>query len=383
MKLGLVSLVMGAILATTQAAISDASSVDANGSADGTISLSQDSRAQREIKLAEVKRKNLSGRIEATAVVEPDAGRIAHVTPRIRARVVKLIAEPGQAVKPGDPLAVLSSIELGQAKNEYLKARSLEEISRQQLAREERLFKDKIAAQKDVLEARANHDTALAQLSSTREALRLLIPPSQLEKIAWSGNGAPLSDFTLTAPIAGTVVKRDLTLGSMVSGDADVITIIDLTKVWVLVNVFEHDLAGLQVGQPADISVNAYPDNRFKGVVSYISAAVDRSTRTVQARIDVPNPQKLLKPGMFASADITTTSNTRATLIAPASAIYDVNGEKSVFVDLGADRFGLRPVKLGQAGGEEVEIVSGVKEGDQVVSEGGLVLKAMLVNTAE
>ena len=380
MKLGLVSLVMAAILATTQAAISGASSL--NGSADGTILLSQESRAQREIKLAEIKRKNLSGRIEATAVIEPDAGRIAHVTPRIRARVIKLIAELGQAVKPGDALAVLSSIELGQAKNEYLKARSLEGIARQQLAREERLFKDKIAAQKDVLEARANHDTALAQLSSTREALRLLIPPSQLDKLAWSGNGVPLSDFTLTAPIAGTVVKRDLTLGSMVSGDADVITIIDLKKVWVLVNVFEHDLAGLQVGEPAEISVNAYPDDRFKGVVSYIGAAVDRSTRTVQARIDAPNPQQLLKPGMFASAAITTT-NTRAGLIAPASAIYDVNGKKSVFVDLGADRFGLRPVKLGQAGSEEVEIVSGLKEGDRVVSEGGLLLKAMFVNTAE
>jgi cobalt-zinc-cadmium efflux system membrane fusion protein len=351
--------------------------------ADGVISLGQGSKALADLKFAEIKRKQLSNLITATAVIEPDAHKIAHVTSRIRARVLKLIAEPGQEVKPGDPLAVLSSIELGQAKAEYLKARVLEQIAAQHLAREERLFKDKIAAAKDVLEARANHEIALALYQSTREALRLLISPKELQSLKWSENGEPLSDFTLTAPIAGTVTKRNLTIGAFVSGDESVITIIDLRNVWVLVNVFEHDLSTLQIGEPAEVTVEAYPDDHFRGVVSYIGDTVDRATRTVQARIDVPNPERRLKPGMFAAAQITTTERqSRVVLTAPASAVYDINGQKSVFVEVSSDHFAVRPVKLGSAGHADIEILSGVNEGEHVVSEGGLALKAMLVNGA-
>ena len=380
MTRAMASLMLAVLLAIAPRAMAGAATEKAPSQ--GLITLGQGSKALADLKFAEIKRKKISGLLAATAVIEPDAHKIAHVTPRIRARVLKLIAEPGQEVKPGDPLVVLSSIELGQAKADYLKARVLEQIAAQHLAREERLFKDKIAAAKDVLEARANHEIALAQYKSTREALRLLISTKELDSLTWSENGQPLSDFTLTAPIAGTVTKRNLTIGSFVSGDESVITIIDLRNVWVLVNVFEHDLSGLSVGEAAAIAVEAYPDARFRGVVSYIGDTVDRSTRTVQARIDVPNPEHRLKPGMFANAQITTTTELRAVLTAPASAVYDINGQKSVFVEVGSDSFALRPVKLGSAGHDDVEILSGVAEGEHVVSEGGLALKAMLVNGA-
>ena len=375
------SLMLALLLAIAPQAMAGAATEKAP--TQGLISLGQGSKALADLKFVEIKRKKISGLVAATAVIEPDAHKIAHVTPRIRARVLKLIAEPGQEVKPGDPLVVLSSIELGQAKADYLKARVLEQIAAQHLAREERLFKDKIAAAKDVLEARANHEIALAQYKSTREALRLLISTKELEGLTWSENGQPLSDFTLTAPIAGTVTKRTLTIGSFVSGDESVITIIDLRNVWVLVNVFEHDLSTLQIGESAEITVGAYPDERFNGVVSYIGDTVDRATRTVQARIDVPNPERRLKPGMFANAQITTTARkSREVLTAPASAVYEINGQKSVFVEVSADNFAVRPVTLGSAGHSDVEILSGVTEGEHVVSEGGLALKAMLVNGA-
>ena len=359
------SLMLAVLLAIAPQAMAGAATEKAP--TQGLISLGQGSKALADLKYAEIKRKKISGLVAATAVIEPDAHKIAHVTPRIRARVLKLIAEPGQEVKPGDPLVVLSSIELGQAKADYLKARVLEQI----------------AAAKDVLEARANHEIALAQYKSTREALRLLISTKELESLTWSENGQPLSDFTLTAPIAGTVTKRNLTIGSFISGDESVITIIDLRNVWVLVNVFEHDLSTLQIGESAEITVGAYPDERFNGVVSYIGDTVDRATRTVQARIDVPNPERRLKPGMFANAQITTTARkSREVLTAPASAVYEINGQKSVFVAVSADNFAVRPVTLGSAGHSDVEILSGVTEGEHVVSEGGLALKAMLVNGA-
>src|SRR5262249_39134579 len=146
-----------------------------------------------------------------------------------------------------------------------------------------------------------------AEFQASREFLRTLIPEADIDRIGWSNTGGePLSQFTLFSPIAGTVVKRDLTPGAIIPDDPDVLTIKDLDKVRVLVNVFEHDLAMLRPGEPATIRVEAYPLEKFTGHVASIGDVVDRATRTVQARIDVPNPDHRLKPGMFANAEIVT-----------------------------------------------------------------------------
>ncbi len=157
----------------------------------------------------------------------------------------------------------------------------------------------------------------------------------------------------------------------------------NLDHVWVLANVFEHDLAALAVGAAAQIKVEAWPEQTFEGVVSYLSDTVDPATRTVQARIDVPNPEHRLKPGMFAHAEIRTSGGGREVLAALASAIYEVNGAKAVFVQTAPHVFTVRPVVLGSAGHEEVEVLSGLQSGDQVVTHGGLVLKALLVNKGD
>ncbi|HKD68880.1 MAG TPA: efflux RND transporter periplasmic adaptor subunit [Candidatus Binataceae bacterium] len=351
--------------------------------APSTVTLSSNSEAEHQIKVVTIGKKPLGALISATAMIEPDPRNVARVTPRIRARVVRLIADPGQRVKPGQPLAILSSVELGQAKAEYLKARSLSDIAHQHMTREQSLYQRKVASMKDALEARAAYDTAFAQYQAARETLSLLIPPAEVARVGWSTAGRSLSDFALTSPIAGTLVRRDLIVGQMVTGDAEVITVMNLDRVWVLANVFEHDLAGLTVGDAAQIKVEAWPDRSFEGVVSYLSDTVDPATRTVQARIDVPNPGHRLKPGMFASAEIQTDANARQVLAAPTSAIYDVNGAKAVFVQTKPHVFSLRPVQVGAAGHERVEILSGVSSGEQVVIHGGLLLKALLVNTGD
>jgi membrane fusion protein, heavy metal efflux system len=347
------------------------------------LSLTADSEAEHQIRIVAIAKKRIAALISATATIEPDPRKVARVTPRIRGRVVRLIADPGQRVKPGEPLAILSSVELGQAKTEYLKARSLSQIARQHLAREESLHQRKIASMKDVLEARAANDTALAQYEAAREALNLLIPSAEVARVNWSAAGHALSDFALTSPIAGTLVKRDLIVGQIINGDAEVMTVMNLDHVWVLANVFEHDLAGLSVGAHARVKVEAYPDQSFNGVVSYLSDTVDHQTRTVQARIDVANHDHRLKPGMFARAEIQNSRGGREVLAAPASAIYEVNGEKAVFVQTGPHVFSVRPVVVGTAGHDDVEIISGVDDGERVVTKGGLVLKSLLVNAAD
>ena len=348
----------------------------------GVLRIAASSKARRELVLVPVKRKAVTTQIVATAIIEPNAGAVAQVTSEIPARVVKLIAPLGQNVRPGEPLAVLSSVELGQAKTEYLKTRSLQGITRQHLAREESLYARKITPMKDLLEARAQHDTALAEYKAAREKLRLLIPASQISRLEWSDNGQPLSEFPLTSPIAGTLVKRNLSIGAMIDrNDPAPLTIVNLERVWVIANVFEHDLASLKTGDEVNVTADAYADRIFSGEITYIGDEVDRSTRAVSTRIEVSNPDHLLKPGMFAKAAIAAGS-TREVLVAPESAIYQVDGRSVVFVPVGNDGFEVRTVKLGCSGDGTVEILSGLAPGAVVVAKGGLALKSLIANKA-
>ncbi len=347
-----------------------------------SLKVSPSSQAGRDLVLAPVERKSMHQRIGATATIEPDAGAIADISSVIPARVMKLIAQPGQNVKLGEPLAILSSVELGEAKTEYLKARSLETITAQQLRREQDLYAKKITPMKDLLEARAQHDGALAEYQAAREKLRLLISPADLSTVQWSSNGQPLSEFPLVSPIAGTLVKRDLRVGGMVNRNEPApITVINLDRVWVVANIFEHDLAGLQIGDPTQVAVDAYPRRAFSGQVTFIADEVNRSTRAVLARVEVPNPDHLLKPGMFAHASIET-GNIREVVVAPESAIYEVDGQMVVFVPSGGGGYSVRPVKVGSRGDQTVEILSGLKAGDRVVAKGGLALKSLIANKA-
>jgi len=233
-----------------------------------------------------------------------------------------------------------------------------------------------------LLEARAQHDTALAEYKAAREKLRLLIAPAEVNTVQWSDNGHPLSEFPLVSPISGTLVKRDLRIGGIVDrSDPAPLAVINLERVWVVANIFEHDLAGLRTGDLAEIAVDAYPNRTFTGHVTYIGEEVDRSTRAVRARIEDPNPEHVLKPGMFAHASIDTDSS-HEVLVAPESAVYEVDGQQAVFVPAGTQGFSVRPVKVGSRGNNTVEIIAGLKQGDQVVAKGGLALKTLIANTA-
>lgn len=346
------------------------------------LQISASSKARHELVLAPVTRKLVANRITATAIIEPNAGAVAEVTSQIPARVVKLVAQLGQKVSVGEPLAIVSSVELGQAKTEYLKAHSLEGITNQHLQREQALYAKKITPMKDLLEAQAQYDAALAEYKAARERLRLLIPASQINKLQWSDNGQPLSEFALTSPIAGTLVKRDLSIGAMIdrTGPAPLV-IINLERVWVIANVFEHDLASLKTGDQVNVTVDAYSDRVFSGQITYIGDEVDRGTRAVRTRIEVLNPEHLLKPGMFAKASIAA-ANSREVLVVPESAIYQIDGRPVVFVAAGNDGFEVRRVQLGSQGDGTIEVLSGLGQGEVVVEKGGLTLKSLIANKA-
>jgi cobalt-zinc-cadmium efflux system membrane fusion protein len=338
------------------------------------------SKGRRDLVLAPVMRKAITTRITATAIIEPNAGAVAEVTSEIPARVVKLVAQPGERLEVGEPLAIVSSVELGQAKTEYLKARSLEGLSAQHLRRETDLYAKKITPMKDLLEARGQHDAALAEYKAARERLRLLIPAGQISKLQWSDNGQPLSEFPLTAPIAGTLVKRNRSIGAMIDRNGPApLMIINLEHVWVIASVFEHDLASLKIGAEVTVTADAYSDRVFSGRITYIGDEVDRSTRAIRTRIEVSNPDHSLKPGMFAKASIVA-GNSREVLMVPESAIYQIDGRLVAFVAAGNNGFEVRPVQIGSRGDGAVEVLSGLGQDEVVVEKGGLTLKSLIAN---
>jgi cobalt-zinc-cadmium efflux system membrane fusion protein len=347
------------------------------------LGIAPTSQARRDIVVVPVKPKTITNRILATAMVEPDAAEVALINSEIPARVVKLTAPLGATLRRGEPIAILSSVELGQAKTEFLKTRSLEEITRQHLAREENLYTRKIAPMKDLLEARAQHDSALAEYQAARERLRLLIPASQIKKLQWSGSGEPLSEFPLISPIAGTLIKRDLSIGAMLDrGGPAPVTVINLDRVWIIASIFEHDLADVRTGDQVNVTADAYPEQAFYGEITYVGDEVDLSTRAVKTRIEVTNSEHRLKPGMFAKVAIAA-GHSREVVVAPESAIYQIDGHAIVFVPAGEDEFEARTVKLGDSGDGDVEIRAGLAPGDKVVAKGGLALKSLIANKAD
>jgi len=183
--------------------------------------------------------------------------------------------------------------------------------------------------------------------------------------------------ITLFAPIAGKVIKNDMILGGMVDEATEILTIMDLSRVWVEAEIYEKDIARVRNGQDVVISVPAYPRDAFRGVITYVGDVLDPDTRTITVRTEVNNTEFKLKPGMFADLTIELSQNGTA-LVVPAEAVLDDDGEHLVFVRIDDRRFEPRHVTLGTREGGFVEIASGVDAGEEVVTNGNFQLKSKL-----
>jgi len=182
----------------------------------------------------------------------------------------------------------------------------------------------------------------------------------------------------LKAPIDGIVVQRAGAIGELVGRDTAVYTISDPADLWVIAEVKERDLAAVKVGQPAAFKVLAYPDKEFHGTVTRLANELEADTRTLEVRIETANTDRLLKPGMFADIEITTTVTEDALLI-PDTALQSGEDAPIVFVALGDNKFEKRPVTPGLARRGRVQVLDGLKAGDNVVTDGSFILKSELL----
>lgn len=340
---------------------------------EGQLKLSAAEIETAGIVIETLKAQSLIDQVVLTATIRANQDRIANVAPRVAARIVKVNANLGDKVRTGQVLAALDSIELGEAHSAYQQAQSQFALSQSDFDRAKKLKADDIIPEKDFLRARSEYEKSRAALRAADDKLRLLGAPHRaLEQDA-------ISVFPVTAPFAGTVIEKDAVLGELAQPDKSIFTVADLSTLWIEANLFEKDLGRVRVGAAASVTVSAYPGEAFKGKLTYISSTVDKETRAVQARVEVPNSDGRLKPEMFATASIDTAASMMA-LTVPQEAVLLVNDQTMAFVQE-ADAFEPRAVELGDKVGSRVVVKGGIKEGELVVVKGAYALKARMLKS--
>lgn len=318
-------------------------------------------------------------KITATATISHNQDRFFQVTPRIDGRVLAVYASVGKSVKQGEKLALLDSTSLGETASGFLKAQTLVALAKADYEREKSLFDQKIAAKKDMLAAEAKYEEAQADLRSLAEKLRLYgLTEEQISKLKSADS---YSHFTIVAPASGVVVEKDISQGEVVPMGKKVFAISDLSTVWILLDIYEKDLAKIKKGAEVTITVDAYPGARFHGIIDYIADVINPSTRTAQVRVKVPNPDRRLKPGMFANASIEgmVSREKSKALYVPSTALFEIHGKSTVFVEESVNQFKPREVDVASVSGDQAEITGGLKPGDRIVVDGGIYLKSTLL----
>ncbi len=312
--------------------------------------------------------------VEATGEVTFDPDRLVKVASPVAGRVVKIGVVPGTPVKAGGMLAVINSAELGRAKGDYLVAHAAVQLARRNLEREEELAAAKISAGRDLLAARGGLTHAQAVEEGIEETLRGYGMSRGAIGALRPGRHAT-STFRLTGPITGSVIERNVSVGEGVETTATLFVVGDTSRVWVRADVLERDLSSVRVGQRATVRTSAF-EQTFVGTLSYISPLMEESTRTVRARVEVDNPERLLRPGMFARVEIEVAGDDAAVLTVPEEAVIRREGETFVFFEETPGTFRRVEVVLGRSVGSHFVVTSGLEEGQNIVVDGAFFLQS-------
>jgi RND family efflux transporter MFP subunit len=310
-------------------------------------------------------------------VVAPNAYRQVTVTPLVSGRITRVDANLGDRVRRGQTIALIYSPQLAEAQTRYLSARAMLEAHDRELQRTQKLVEIGAASRQELERVHAEHAAQTAAVESARSQLELLgLPASTLEEMA---AGMKLNAAAaVPAPIDGVVTERAANVGLNVDPATKLFTIVDLSSVWVLADVYEHDVSRVRVGDPATVAAPDRAGAPLRGRVSYIDPQVSPETRTAKVRIEVPNADGGLRLGMFTDVILESGgAGTHVTMI-PRAAVQSVGDRSVVYLADPArpDEFVEREVQLGQTTGERVEVRSGVKPGDAVVTTGSFFVRA-------
>lgn len=343
---------------------------------DVIVPLSQDAAERAGIVVASVTSGTSATEIRLPGVVEPNAYRQVVVTPLVAGRVTKVGPALGDRVRQGQTLAEIYSPALAEAQTRYVSAQAMLDAHDRELQRTQKLVEIGAASRQELEKIHAEHAAQTAAVQSARSQLELLgVSASALENMTPGQNVSATT--TVPAPIDGVVTERGANVGLNVDAATKLFTVVDLSTVWVVADVYEKDFSRVHVGSEAAITTSARPELTRRGRVAYIDPQVSADTRTAQARIEVPNPGGELRLGMYADVVVAGTSGPSTPRV-PRNAVQNVGDRTVVYLANAKEpgKFVEREVRLGQTSGEQVEVMSGLQPGDVVVTEGSFFVRA-------
>lgn len=312
--------------------------------------------------------------------VRTNAERLAHVVPPVAGTIREVRCRVGDEVTAGQVLAIIASRELAEARAAYLGARGRRELAQIDHDRQKELWERDILAEQDYLDARQSLLEADLELQAAEQTLHALgTTDDELALLEESHEAGAMTRLELRAPISGTITELHMVLGEMVGEDADILVIADLSTVWVELDVPQAELADISVGQEVTITASGMTIADAVGPVNFVSPLVDEETRTVLARIEIPNESGHWRPGLFVTASLTS-DVLEFPVVVPKEAVQSIEGEHVVFVPDG-NAFAPALVVPGRSNAVNVEIVSGLASGDRYVAEGAFALKAEMVTS--
>lgn len=299
--------------------------------------------------------RNLDKVIRAAGRIEPDERRTYTVSPKFEGYVERLhVNVTGQPVGKGQPLFEVYSPELVSAQREYaIAAQGVESLKGAELSTQDGM--------------RQLADSSLTRLRNWD------ISDEQVKSLAKSGEAH--RTLTFRSPVNGIVTEKKAVQGMRFMPGEALYQVTDLSAVWAIADVFEQDIGWVKPGAKAKVKINAYPDKTFEGTISYVYPTLKSETRTIPVRIELPNPNNLLKPGMFAQLELPTAAKGVVVTI-PNSAVIDSGTRQIVLVQAKEGRFEPRDVKLGARSDDRIEVLEGVREGEQVVVAANFLIDA-------
>ena len=333
------------------------------------------------LKTAKAERKPLEIAIKLTGEIKLDESKVVHLNPRVDGIIRKIGVGLGQRVVAGQPLVELESSDLGDAESAYLEALATVRLTQRRYEREAELRKQQISSEQEFFAARQEHEAAEIRQRSAREKLvRLGVAETEVAALDQHPLDSSLGRLVVRAPSAGTVLALDAVPGEEARRETTLAIIGDATSLWLWADLYDRDLAEVTDHKArgdlrALVAVRAYPKQTFAGKVDLIDPRMDEATRTVKLRVALTNADGKLRPGMFADVQLLLPGDEQA-LVVPAAAVVGDEGRNFVFVAHHDDYFLRRPVELGRAAGDQVEIRSGLQGGETLVSDGCFLLKS-------
>lgn len=350
------------------------------------ISLSAEALKLGQIEIGDVVSRQFHSKLEVSGRLATNEDNTARVGTIVTGRVTRILATVGDAVKKGQPLIYIHSHELLTARADAQKASAMIiekekalAYAKAELDRADRLVaaraisrKEQATATANVVAANAELDHAKAELTRASEWLEHLTVPHDSH-----------DDIVIYSPMNGIVVKRNVTVGTVVNEATDLISLANFETLWAIAEVPQYQAAGVRIGQSIEFKVSAFGDNRFKGQIVHIGEVLNPDTRTVQVRCLVNNSRGNLRPEMFATITIDAIGEggVASSPAVPSEAVQDLKGEKMVFILAGEGIFEKRTVKTGREQDGMIEILSGLQPGQKIVKHGGFFIKSEMLKS--